>query len=74
MRAGDPPVLFGRPIVTDPHIADQGTGNRSVLSGDLSAFSIRDAGFSADTAVFRAILLTDSGLADTTAVKCGIHP
>ena len=85
MRAGDPPVLFGRPIVTDPQIVDQGTGNRSVLFGDLSAFSIReagalrfessrDAGFSTDTTVFRAILRTDSGLADNTAVKCGIHP
>lgn len=79
IAAGTPPTLFGRPILMDPFVRS-GTGTKSVFFGDLSAYyyreagslrfeASRDAGWSDDTTIFRAILRCDGGLADGDAVK-----
>ncbi len=82
MAAGEPATLFGRPVVTDPHLGSVAVGGTSVVCVDPQAFAVRvadgglqvdrsaDAFFSSDEVAFRAILRTDSGyLSDAAAVR-----
>ena len=81
LQAGQPDTLLGRPIVTDPNVANfSANGNKSVLYGDFSAYYIRDVqsvvfersddfAFGKDLVTFRAIIRTDGDLVDTNAVK-----
>jgi HK97 family phage major capsid protein len=72
MQAGQPDLLFGRPVVTDPNVAVQAINAYSIAFGDFSQyFMIRDVSgvrfersddfrFNADLIAFRCILRTDS--------------
>jgi HK97 family phage major capsid protein len=72
MQAGQPDLLFGRPVVTDPNVAVQAVNAYSIAFGDFSQyFTIRDVAgvrfersddfrFNADLIAFRCILRTDS--------------
>lgn len=72
MQAGQPDLLFGRPVVTDPNVAVQAINAYSIAFGDFSQyFTIRDVSgvrfersddfrFNADLIAFRCILRTDS--------------
>lgn len=78
---GDSFSIFGRPVVSDPNLADVGTGNRALVFGDMSKYYVRLAGptrfersddfaFDQDMITFRALLRADGALVDTTgAVK-----
>lgn len=77
LTAGEPDMLLGRPIVTDPNVPAAGTSSTSIAFGDFSTFKIRDVGnvrfersddfdFDNDLVTYRAILRTDSDLLDTT--------
>ena len=80
VTAGDPATLFGRPVITDPHLAPVGIGGTAVVAVDPSAYAVRiveglevdrsaDAFFSSDETAFRAILRTDADyLSDSAAV------
>lgn len=79
--AGQPDLLMGKPVLTDPNIAATAVNARSVLFGDLSAYAVRVVGgvkfersdefaFASDQITFRAILRGDGLLLDQTgAVK-----
>jgi len=81
LQAGQPDTILGRPVVTDPNVADtSANGNKSVLYGDFSGYYIRDVqavtfersddyAFNTDLVTFRAILRTDGDLVDENAVK-----
>lgn len=81
LTAGSPDTLLGKKIVTDPNVPVVGTGNKSVLFGDMSAYFVRLAGgirfersddfaFGSDLVTFRAIARVDGQLVDRTgAVK-----
>ena len=81
LQAGQPDLILGRPVVTDPNVDDTSTnGNKSVLYGDFSGYYIRDVqsvtfersddyAFNTDLVTFRAILRTDGDLVDENAVK-----
>lgn len=72
MQAGQPDLLFNRPVVTDPNMAVQAINAYSIAFGDFSQFfTIRDVSgvrfersddfrFNADLIAFRCILRTDS--------------
>lgn len=76
-----PDTMLGRPVLTDPYVADVALGAKSVVFGDLSQYFIRLAGgvrfersddfrFGTDMVTFRALLRADSALVDLTgAVK-----
>lgn len=79
--AGTPDTILGKPVLTDPNVADIGLGAESVIFGDISQYFIRMAGgirfersdefaFNADLVTFRALMRADAALVDLTgAVK-----
>ena len=78
---GAPDLLLSKPVYTDPNIAATGTGNKSVLFGDISAYAVRvvngvrfersdDYAFNTDQVTFRTLIRADGLLVDQTgAVK-----
>lgn len=84
--AGESDTLLGKPVHDDPDVPAIGTGNKSVLFGDFSAYVIRDAGGFvirrlneryADKLMvgFLGYTRTDGYLGDQTgAVKHLLHP
>jgi HK97 family phage major capsid protein len=79
--AGEPDVLLGKPVYTDPNIAAPALSAKSVVFGDISQYIVRLAGgvrfersdefaFQNDLVTFRCIVRGDGVLADQTgAVK-----
>lgn len=79
--AGEPDMLLGHKVVTDPNIAAVGLAGKSVVFGDVSQYFVRlvngvrfersdDYSFNTDLVTYRAILRADGDLVDTTgAVK-----
>jgi HK97 family phage major capsid protein len=79
--AGTPDTILGKPVLTDPNVADIGLSAESVIFGDISQYFIRMAGgirfersdefaFNADLVTFRALMRADAALVDLTgAVK-----
>ena len=82
LTAGAPDLLLGKPVHTDPNVAPVGTGAKSVLFGDISAYFVRLAGgvrfersddfaFANDLVTFKTVVRGDGLLADQAgAVKC----
>lgn len=81
LTAGEPDILLGHPVVTDPNVATVAVSAKSVLFGDISQYFVRLAGgvrfersdefaFNTDLTTFRAIMRADGDLIDLTgAVK-----
>lgn len=81
MLAGTPDTILGKPVLTDPNVADVGLSAESVIFGDISQYFVRMAGgirfersdefaFNADLVTFRALMRADAALVDLTgAVK-----
>ncbi|WP_405695273.1 phage major capsid protein [Streptomyces coelicoflavus] len=79
--AGTPDTILGKPVLTDPNVADIAVGAESVIFGDISQYFVRMAGgirfersdefaFNADLVTFRALMRADAALVDLTgAVK-----
>jgi HK97 family phage major capsid protein len=79
--AGEPDMLLGHKVVTDPNIAAVALSAKSVVFGDVSQYFVRlvngirfersdDYAFNTDLVTYRAILRADGDLVDTTgAVK-----
>lgn len=76
-QVGQPDLLLGAPVVTDPNVAAAGTNNLSIAFGDFSTYIIRDVAtvrfersdefaFSSDMVTFRCIFRTDGDLVDLT--------
>lgn len=86
LQAGQPDLLLGKPLFTDPDMPAIATVSESVLFGDIArGYWIRDViGINVKVlnelyAVngqvgFRAERRTDGDLVDTSAVKTGKHP
>ena len=80
---GEPDVLMGKPVYTDPNIAAVALSAKSVVFGDISQYFVRwvqdirfersdEFAFSSDLVTFRCILRADGALIDTTgAVNIG---
>lgn len=77
--AGQPDMLFGRPVVVDPFVAAIASAAKSVAFGDFDGFIIREAGpvriersdqfrFSTDQVSFRGVMRVDSDLIDANAI------
>ncbi len=81
LQAGAPDVLLGKPVLTDPNVANVATSAKSVIFGDISQYFVRLAGgirfersddfaFNTDLVTFRALMRADAALIDLTgAVK-----
>ena len=80
LQAGQPDMLLGRPVVTDPSVPDVEAAEKPIVFGDFSGYYIRDVGsvrfersddfaFGSDMVTFRAIIRTDGTLVDENAVK-----
>jgi len=80
LQQGQPDMLLGRPVVTDPGVPEMAAGNKTVVYGDFSGYYIRDVGsvrfersddfaFDSDMVTFRAIIRTDGDLVDENAVR-----
>jgi HK97 family phage major capsid protein len=80
LAAGQPDTLLGRPVFGDPDVPVMAANAKSILFGDFSAYTIRDAAglalqrlnelYSANGQVgFRGFLRTDGKLTDTSAVR-----
>jgi len=81
LQLGQPDLLLGRPIITDPNIDALATGKKVIAFGDASTYYIRDVGsvrfersdefaFNADLVTFKSVIRTDGDLVDTSgAVK-----
>lgn len=79
--AGQPDLIEGKPVYTDPNMAGTGLGAKSVAFGDMSAYFARivngvrfersdDFAFDKDLITYRAIIRGDGVLVDQTgAVK-----
>lgn len=79
--AGQPDLIEGKPVFTDPNVPGIGLGNKSVAFGDMSAYFARivngvrfersdDFAFDKDLITYRAIIRGDGVLVDQTgAVK-----
>ncbi|MBT2594738.1 phage major capsid protein [Arthrobacter sp. ISL-72] len=79
--AGQPDMIEGKPVFTDPNMPGVGLGNKSVAFGDMSAYFARivngvrfersdDFAFDKDLITYRAIIRGDGVLVDQTgAVK-----
>lgn len=86
LRAGEDDTLLGKRVFDDPDVPTIGTGNKSVIFGDMSAYTIRDTGgfvlrrlderYAENLLVaFLAWTRTDGILVDQTgAVKHLVHP
>ena len=78
---GQPDMLLGKPVATDPNVAAAGNSAKSVLFGDFSAFWVRLAGgvrfersddfaFSSDLVTFKVVARADGMTVDQTgAIK-----
>ena len=77
---GEPDRLLGYPVFENPDIAATGTGAKSVIFGDMSAYYVRQVrgidfarddsvGFLNDLITFRVTWRGDGNLPDATAVK-----
>ena len=77
---GSPDTLLGYRIVENPYISATGTGNKSVIFGDMSQFWVRQVGgievvrsdeayFTSDQIAWRATIRIDSALGNSSAVK-----
>ena len=83
MAAGVPDTLFGKPVVTDNDVMALGTGNESVIFGDLRrAYMVRivggmdvarsdDFAFDTDLVTWRFVARADGALVDERAVIIG---
>jgi len=83
LTAGVPDMLLGRPVVTDNAVAALGTGNASLIFGDLRrAYAIRtvngldiarsdDFAFDTDLVTWRFVARMDGNLIDERAVIIG---
>jgi HK97 family phage major capsid protein len=81
LQAGQPDLLLGKRVETDPNMPAMAANARSILFGDFSAYytirdvsSIRfersdDFAFANDLISFRALMRTDGRQIDTGAVK-----
>ena len=79
--AGQPDLIEGKPVFTDPNMPAVGLGNKSIAFGDMSAYFARivngvrfersdDFAFDKDLITYRAIIRGDGVLVDQTgAVK-----
>lgn len=79
--AGDPDMLLGKPIFTDPNVAATGLSAKSVVFGDMSRYFVRtvngirfersdEYAFNSDLVTFRCLWRADGVLVDQTgAVK-----
>jgi len=79
--AGQPDLLLGKPVLTDPYMPATAINAKSVIFGDLSAYAVRvvngirfersdDVRFDSDQITFRAVIRGDGLLLDQTgAVK-----
>lgn len=78
---GQPDLLLGKPVLTDPNVAGTAVAAKSILFGDLSAYAVRvvngikfersdEFAFGSDEITFRATIRGDGLLIDQTgAVK-----
>lgn len=78
---GQPDMLLGKPVVTDPNVAATGTDAKSVLFGDFAAYWVRLAGgvrfersddfaFNTDLVTFKVVVRGDGMTVDQTgAIK-----
>lgn len=80
LQVGQPDTLLGFSVFENPDVAAAGTGVRSVVFGDMSAYHVRQVGgiqvarsdeyaFNADLITFRVTWRGDADLPDTNAVK-----
>lgn len=77
VQAGQPDLILGHPVRTDPNVPAAGTSSTAIAFGDFSTYLIRDVGsvrfersddfaFDHDLVTYRAILRTDADLIDET--------
>lgn len=80
LSGGQPDLLLGYNVHTDPNVASLASNAKVVAFGDFSSYYIRDAGavrlersddflFSKNQVAFRGLLRTDGDLIDTTAIN-----
>ena len=80
LQQGNPDLLLGSPVATDPNIETIATAKKVMAFGDMSKYFIREAGgiqvdrsvdyaFANDLVTFRFIYRADGDLMDTNAVK-----
>ena len=80
MQQGNPDILLGSPVATDPNIETIATAKKVMAFGDMSKYFIRevqgiqvdrsvDYAFANDLVTFRFIYRADGDLLDTNAVK-----
>jgi len=80
MSLGNPDILLGRPVATDPNFASIATSAKVMTFGDVSKYFVReksgisvdrsvDYKFANDLVVFRFLYHADGDLLDTNAVK-----
>ena len=80
LQQGNPDILLGSPVATDPNIETIATAKKVMAFGDMSKYFIRevqgfqldrsvDYAFANDLVTFRAIYRADGDLLDTNAVK-----
>ena len=80
LQQGNPDILLGSPVATDPNVETIATAKKVMAFGDMSKYFIRevsgfqldrsvDYAFANDLVTFRAIYRADGDLMDTNAVK-----
>ena len=80
LQQGNPDILLGSPVATDPNIETIATAKKVIAFGDMSKYFIRevqgiqvdrsvDFAFANDLVTFRFIYRADGDLMDTNAVK-----
>jgi HK97 family phage major capsid protein len=80
LQQGNPDILLGSPVATDPNIETIATAKKVMAFGDMSKYFIRevqgiqvdrsvDYAFANDLVTFRFIYRADGDLLDTNAVK-----
>lgn len=80
IQNGQPDRLLGKPVYTDSNVAAQGSANKTIAFGDMSAFYIRhvgnpviesdsSVGFDSDETHFRGKWRVDSDLIDSNAIN-----
>jgi len=80
LQQGNPDILLGSPVATDPNVDAIATAKKVMAFGDMSKYFIRevsgfqldrsvDYAFANDLVTFRAIYRADGDLMDTNAVK-----
>lgn len=77
---GAPDVILGRPVYTDPNMADIGVSEYPIVFGDFRGYVVRFAGplrversidfkFSQDQVVYRFLQRADGDIVDTAALR-----